>query len=171
MSSALRFPIRAKECRFALEGFYSYGRGPNDFSIRGGWSELSDETFNGSIGAAPGFCWAEISGPALSSYSESFPLDGALTVGLGANVGDGDDAYSSRSASRSAGASIWKIPRLPSLPTPIRSSSRRSAAATAMWISRWVWVWTCGSARTSAVRVSGGVGDIEGLGIAATYIK
>ena len=32
---------------FALEGFYRYGRGSNDFSLRGGFADLDEETFNG----------------------------------------------------------------------------------------------------------------------------
>jgi hypothetical protein len=70
----------------ALEGFYRYGRGANDFSIRGGFADL-----NGSGGTR-----VLLGGDfrtQVVSYSESFPLDGSLTLGLGANVGDGADTY------------------------------------------------------------------------------
>src|SRR5512133_3278287 len=70
----------------ALEGFYRYGSGANDFSVRGGFADL-----NGSGGTR-----VLLGGDfrtQVVSYSESFPLDGSLTLGLGANVGDGRDKY------------------------------------------------------------------------------
>ena len=69
---------------FALEGFYSYGRGSNDFGIRAGFADPD----------GPGDTRFLIGGDfraRVLSYSESFPLDGALTVGAGINLGDGDD--------------------------------------------------------------------------------
>ena len=70
----------------ALEGFYRYGKDANDFSLRGGFADL-----NGSGGTR-----LLVGGDfrtQVVSYSESFPLDGSLTLGVGANVGDGPDAY------------------------------------------------------------------------------
>ena len=64
---------------FALEGFYRYGQGPNDFSLRGGFEDL-----NGSAGTR-----VLLGGDfrtQVVSYSESFPLDGSLTVGFGGSV-------------------------------------------------------------------------------------
>ena len=78
---------------YALEGFYRYGHGPYDLSIRGGWARL-----NSSVNGAPTPCCTRylVGGDfraQLIQYSESFPLDGALTVGVGANVGSGEDTY------------------------------------------------------------------------------
>jgi hypothetical protein len=157
---------------FALEGFYSYGRGPQDFSIRGGFSELSDETFNGvTIGGGTRVLLGGDFRTRVVTYSESFPLDGALTVGIGANVGDGDDAYF--------------IPVGVSLG---RRFDLENSNTTFTPYAHPVFVPTFGGgdsdvqfalglgvdvrfSRSFALRVSGGVGDIEGVGIAATYIR
>ncbi|HEY9016283.1 MAG TPA: hypothetical protein VIM84_14615, partial [Gemmatimonadales bacterium] len=69
---------------YALEGFYSYGSGKNDFGLRAG---IADPQGAGSTSILLG---ADFRTRVLS-YSEDFPLDGALTVGVGANFGDADD--------------------------------------------------------------------------------
>jgi hypothetical protein len=71
---------------YALEGFYRYGFRSLDVSVRGGFEDL-----NGSAGTRVllgGDARAEV-----IAYSRSFPLDGAVTLGFGMNVGDGPDAY------------------------------------------------------------------------------
>ena len=71
---------------FALEGFYRYGQGASDFSVRGGFAD------------APGNLDTRVLlggdfRTQVVTYSESFPLDGSLTVGFGGSVGDGPDRY------------------------------------------------------------------------------
>ncbi len=155
-----------------MEGFYSYGKGPYDFSIRGGWSELSDETFSGTkSGAAPAFSWAEISGPALSNTVRASPW---------------------MERSPSASAPTWVMAMMP-IYVPVGFSLGRrfdleNSKTTFTPYAHPVIVPTFGGGDSNVdfalglgvdmrfsqnfgVRVSGGVGDIEGLGIAATYIK
>src|SRR3954447_19511964 len=71
---------------FALEGFYRYGHGPYDLSLRGGFEDL-----NGSAGTR--YLIGANARTTVLTYSESFPLDGAVTLGIGANIGDGTDTY------------------------------------------------------------------------------
>src|SRR4051812_1019005 len=78
---------------FALEGFYRYARGQNDFSLRGGFEDLSDNVNGVDVEGGTRILLGGDFRTQVLSYSESFPLDGALTLGFGANVGDGDDAY------------------------------------------------------------------------------
>src|SRR4051812_33398618 len=72
------------EMQYALEGFYGFGKGTNDFGLRAG---IADPEGAGSTRLILGGDFRT----RLLSYSESFPLDGALTVGAGVNFGDGDD--------------------------------------------------------------------------------
>ena len=70
----------------AVEAFYRYGSGPHDFSIRGGFADpqgASDTRFliGGDFRTQ------------VLAYSEAFPLDGALTLGFGGNLGDGPDVW------------------------------------------------------------------------------
>jgi hypothetical protein len=64
-----------------LEGFYSFASGRNDFGLRVGAldaGEGSDLVLGGRFRSR------------LITHSKDFPLDGALTVGLGAVFYDGD---------------------------------------------------------------------------------
>ena len=66
---------------WALEGFYGYGRGRWDVSFQGGFRDTeADETVI--------LLGADARTRVLES-SESFPLDGALTLGVGANINGG----------------------------------------------------------------------------------
>jgi hypothetical protein len=157
---------------FALEGFYSYGRGPYDLSIRGGFSELSDETFNGvEIGGGTRILLGGDFRTRLVSYSESFPLDGALTVGLGANVGDGDDAYFvpvgfslGRRFELENSNTVFTPYAHPVIVPRFGGGDSNVDFALGLGVD-------LRFSRSFGVRVSGGVGDIEGVGIAATYIR
>ena len=157
---------------FALEGFYSYGRGPYDFSIRGGFSELSDETFNGvNIGGGTRVLLGGDFRTRIVSYSESFPLDGALTVGIGANVGDGDDAYFvpvgfsvGRRFELENSNTVFTPYAHPVIVPRFGGGDSNVDFALGLGVDLRL-------SRSFGVRVSGGIGDIEGVGIAATYIR
>jgi hypothetical protein len=157
---------------FALEGFYSYGRGPYDFSIRGGFSELSDETFNGvTIGGGTRVLLGGDFRTRIVSYSESFPLDGALTVGIGANVGDGDDAYFvpvgfsvGRRFELENSNTVFTPYAHPVIVPRFGGGDSNVDFALGLGVDLRL-------SRSFGVRVSGGIGDIEGVGIAATYIR
>jgi hypothetical protein len=105
------------------------------------------------------------------SYSESFPLDGALTVGFGANVGDGDDAYLIP-----VGVSLGRRFELENSNTTFTPYAHpvivpvfgggNSDVNFALGLGVDVRF-----SRTFAARVSGGIGDIEGVGLSLTYIR
>ncbi len=158
--------------RYALEGFYSYGRGTNDFGIRAGWEQLPDVTFNGvNVGGGTRVLLGGDFRTRVVSYSESFPLDGALTVGFGANVGDGDDAYLIP-----VGVSLGRRFELENSNTTFTPYAHpvivpvfgggNSDVNFALGLGVDVRF-----SRTFAARVSGGIGDIEGVGLSLTYIR
>lgn len=149
---------------FALEGFYRYGRGDNDFSIRGGFEDL-----NGSAGTRV-LLGGDFRTQVLS-YSEDIPVDGSLTVGFGANVGDGDDAYYVP-----VGISVGRrfdlensnttfVPYVHPVIVP-RFGGGDSDVDFALGLGvdiRFSEEW--------AIRASGGIGDIEGVGISLAYLR
>lgn len=64
---------------WALEGFYGYGRERWDIGLRAGLVDAGDET---------GFVVGAGARTRVLQSSESFPLDGALTLGIGARFSD-----------------------------------------------------------------------------------
>lgn len=68
----------------ALLGFYSYGSGPHDIGLRAGFHSVN------RAGALGGDYTALLLGAdfrtRVLTHTEDFPLDGALTVGLGASI-------------------------------------------------------------------------------------
>jgi len=149
---------------FALEGFYRYGRGDNDFSVRGGFADL-----NGSGGTRI-LLGGDFRTQVLS-YSEDIPVDGSLTVGFGANVGDGPDAYYVP-----VGVSVGRrfdlensnttfVPYVHPVIVP-RFGGGDSDVDFALGLGvdiRFSDEW--------AIRASGGIGDIEGVGISLAYLR
>jgi hypothetical protein len=150
---------------FALEGFYSYGRGSNDFGIRAG---IEDPEGPGSTRLLLGGNFRA----RVVSYSESFPLDGALTVGVGLNVGDGDDlvylpvGVSLGRRFELEGSKTTFTPYVHPVIVPLLGASGGDDVGFALGLGvdlRFSPTW--------AVRVSGGIGDLEGVGIALTYLQ
>jgi hypothetical protein len=148
----------------ALEGFYRYGKDANDFSIRGGFADL-----NGSGGTR-----LLVGGDfrtQVVSYSESFPLDGSLTLGLGANVGDGPDSYyvpvgvSLGRRFELEGSNTTFVPYVHPVIVP-RFGGGNSDVDFALGLGvdiRFSEQW--------AIRASGGIGDIDGVGVSVAYIR
>jgi hypothetical protein len=150
---------------FALEGFYSYGRGNNDFGLRAG---IADPEGAGDTRLLLGGNFRT----RVVNYSESFPLDGALTLGAGINLGDGDDLI-----------------YLPIGVTLGRRFELENSRTTFTPYAHPVIVPVLGAAggddvdfalglgvdlrfsQNLALRVSGGVGEIEGVGIGLTYVR
>lgn len=149
---------------FALEGFYSYGRGNNDFGFRAGFAD-------GAGNLDTRFLLGGNFRTRIVSYSESFPLDGALTVGFGTQMGDGPDLFF-----------------LPVGVTLGRRFELEGSKTTFTPYAHPVIVPTFGSGNDDvgfalglgvdvrfsdswAIRASGGLGDIEGVGISLAYIR
>jgi hypothetical protein len=149
---------------FALEGFYRYGRGPNDFSLRGGFEDL-----NGSAGTH--LLLGGDFRTQVVSYSESFPLDGSLTVGFGGSVGDGPDKYfipigvSLGRRFDLEGSNTTFVPYAHPVIVPTFGSGDSDVQfALGLGVDiRFSEQW--------AVRASGGIGDIEGVGISLAYLR
>ena len=148
----------------ALEGFYRYGKDANDFSIRGGFADL-----NGSGGTR--LLLGGDFRTQVVSYSESFPLDGSLTLGLGANVGDGPDAYyvpvgiSLGRRFDVEGSKTTFVPYVHPVIVPTFGGGNSDVNfALGLGVDiRFSDSW--------AIRASGGIGDIDGVGVSVAYIR
>jgi hypothetical protein len=150
---------------FALEGFYSYGRGTNDFGLRAG---IADPEGPGDTRILLGGNFRT----RILSYSESFPLDGALTVGAGLNIGDGDDliylpvGVTLGRRFELEGSRTTFTPYVHPTLVPVLGASGGSDVGFALGLGV-----DLRFSQSVAVRVSGGVGDLEGVGIGLTYVR
>jgi opacity protein-like surface antigen len=153
---------------FALEGFYGYGRGSNDFGIRAG---IADPDGPGDTRILLGGDFRA----RVVSYSESFPLDGALTVGAGLNIGDGDDlvylpiGVTLGRRFELEGSKTTFTPYVHPVIVPVLGASD-AAGGDNVGFALGLGV-DLRFSQTWAVRVSGGVGDLEGVGIGLTYVQ
>jgi opacity protein-like surface antigen len=149
---------------YALEGFYSYGRGTNDFGLRGGIADPEEGDLRILLGGN--------FRTRVLNYSESFPLDGALTVGAGLNVGDGDDliylpvGLSVGRRFEMEGSSFNFTPYVHPTIIPVIGASGGSDVGFALGLGVDMRL-----GQNWAGRVSGGLGDLEGVGLALTYIQ
>lgn len=150
---------------YALEGFYSYGRGNNDFGLRAGFADPQ------GAGSTSILLGADFRTKVLS-YSENFPLDGALTVGVGANFGDADDlvylpvGLSVGRRFELEGSNTTFTPYAHPVVIPVLGASGGSDVGFALGLGvdlRFSENWQA--------RVSGGIGDLEGVGLGLTYIN
>jgi opacity protein-like surface antigen len=150
---------------FALEGFYGYGRGTNDFGIRAGFAN-PDGAADTRLLLGGDFRTR------ILSYSESFPLDGALTVGAGLNLGDGDDliylpvGVSLGRRFELEGSRTTFTPYAHPVIVPVLGAAGGSDVGFALGLGV-----DLRFSQNLAVRVSGGIGDIEGVGVALTYVR
>lgn len=148
----------------ALEGFYSYGSGPHDISFRAGFA---DPEGPGDTRLLLGADFRT----RVVTYSESFPLDGSLTVGFGGNLGDGPDVWFlpvGVSLGRHfdlEGSKTTFTPYVHPVVVPVFGGGN-SEVDFALGLGVDVRF-----SRDLALRVSGGLGDIEGVGVSLTYIR
>jgi hypothetical protein len=148
---------------FALEGFYRYGKGQHDFSARGGFADVD--------GGDTAFLIGGDFRTQVLSYSESFPLDGALTLGLGGIFGEGDDVFllpvgiSLGRRFDVEGSSTTFVPFVHPNIVPVFGGGDDDVEFTLglgvdiKFGEQW------------AVRASGGLGDIEGVGVSLAYLR
>lgn len=149
---------------FALEGFYRYGRGPNDFGLNVGFADV--EGAGDAVILVGGDFRTRV-----VSYSESFPLDGALTLGLGGAFGEGDDLFriplgislgrrfdlEGSNTTFTPYAHPVLVPRFGGPDDDVEFAL--GLGVDIRFSERW------------AVRASGGLGDIEGVGVGVAYIR
>jgi hypothetical protein len=155
---------------YALEGFYRYGHGPYDLSVRGGWEKLSSNVNGVAVPCCTRYLVGGDFRARIIEYSESFPLDGALTVGFGANVGSGQDSYylpvgiSIGRRFELEGSKTSFIPFVHPVIIP-RFGGGGSHTDFALGLGVDVRF-----SRSLAIRASGGLGDIDGVGVSLAYI-
>ena len=155
---------------YALEGYYRYGSGSWDISVRGGWEHLASQV----NGVATPCCTRYLVGGDVRTqvlkYSESVPLDGAFTLGFGANVGSGVDAYyipigisvGRRFELENSKTTFVPFAHPVLIPTFGGGDSHIDFALGLGVDVRF--------SQSLALRASGGIGDIDGVGISLAYI-
>lgn len=149
---------------FALEGFYRYGRSVNDFSVRAGFADVEG-------GGDAAFLIGGDFRTQVFSYSETVPLDGSLTVGLGGIFGEGDDRFlipvgvSLGRRFDVEGSSTTFVPYAHPVIVPSFGGDDEDVDfALGLGVDiRFSESW--------ALRASGGLGDIEGVGLSVAYIR
>jgi hypothetical protein len=145
-----------------LEGFYSFASGRNDFGLRLGVldaGEGSDVVLGGRYRTR------------LVTHSEDFPLDGALTVGLGAQFFDGVTVIRTpvgvslgrRIDSRSSGISFVPYLQPVLIPTFADGDSELDFALGLGVDLRLT--------RRFDLRVSASVGDLEGFAVSFAWVR
>ncbi len=157
----ISFPSGAPD--FALEGFYSYGHGSYDLGIRGGFENIP----NGDTRALLG---ADFRTRVLNA-SDKFPLDGALTLGIGLNAGSGPaQVYLPVGVSLGRrflleGSRTSFVPYVQPVLVP-RFSSGDSNLDAALGFGVDIRF-----SNTVDFRVSAGVGDIEGVSLGVAFVR
>jgi opacity protein-like surface antigen len=156
---------------FALEGFYRYGSGPYDLSLRGGFEDLSNRVNGVDVGGGTRVLLGGDFRTQVISYSESFPMDGALTVGFGMNVGDGPDSYyvpvgvSLGRRFTLEGSNTTFLPFAHPVLVPVFGGGDSNVDfALGLGVD-------VRFSESLALRASGGIGDIDGVGISVAYIR
>jgi len=105
------------------------------------------------------------------SYSDNVPVDGSLTVGFGGNLGDGPDVYylpvgvSVGRRFELEGSKTTFVPYAHPVIIPTFGGGN-SEVNLALGLGVDIKF-----SRDLAVRVSGGLGDLEGVGVSLTYIR
>lgn len=149
---------------FALEGFYRYGRNNNDFSVRAGFADVEG-------GGDAAFLIGGDFRTRVVSYSDDFPLDGALTLGLGGIFGEGDDRFlipvgiSLGRRFDMEGSNTTFVPYVHPVIVPSFGGDDEDVDfALGLGVD-------VRFSESLAVRASGGLGDIEGVAISLAYIR
>ena len=147
----------------AVEGFYRYGRGANDFSIRGGFAD--------SDGDATAFLIGGNFRTQILNYSDAFPMDGALTLGLGAIFFEGDDRFLipvGISLGRRFDVENSSTTFVPYVHPVIVPSFLGDESDVEFALGLGVDV---RFSERFSLRASGGLGDIDGVGLSLAYIR
>lgn len=147
---------------WALEGFYGYGQSRWDIGIRGGFLDTDGGETVILIGA-------DARTRVLQS-SESFPLDGALTLGIGAGINGGTRVFVPIGVSLGRrivleGSETSFVPYLhPVLVPTLGDGEDEVLLALGLGVD-------IKFSRSFDIRVSGAVGDYEGIAIGLAFIR
>jgi hypothetical protein len=154
-----------KGAELGLEGFYGFGNGENDIGIRGGLYKTDVDSR-----LAVGVSFRRRIIPA----SESFPLDGALTLGFGTNLGDNADPFfvpiglSLGRRIQLEGSKTSFVPYVQPVIVPtFWTGDNAPDSGVDFALGLGVDVTFGGS---FDIRVSGGIGDIDGVAISVAWV-
>jgi hypothetical protein len=158
---SLSFPSGAPD--FALEAFYSYGHGAYDLGVRGGFEDVPGGDTRVLLGGD--------FRTRILNASDRFPLDGALTLGLGINAGSGPDVvYIPVGLSLGRrflleGSKTSFVPYVEPVVVPALSSGNSDLDfALGLGVD-------IRFSNTIDFRVSAGVGDIEGISLGLAFVR
>lgn len=145
---------------WALEGFYRYGWKKNDVGFRLGLADFGDET---RLLAGVDFR------SRLISHSESFPLDGALTLGLGGAFGDGSVVFIpvGFSLGRRVDLENSKVSFVPYVQPTLTPAFGSGDSDVLFTLGLGVDIKV---APQLDIRLTAGVGDQDGIGIGLSYL-
>lgn len=153
---------------FALEGYYGYGAGRFDVEFRGGFISLPVGT---RVTAG-----AQLRQRIIQN-SDQFPLDGALTLGVGANLGSGPDALFvpvGLSLGRRfvlEGSKTSFVPYVqPFVGIQHTAGTTTSNSSTDLRGGLGLGV-DIRFSNTLDFRVSGGIGDVDGVAIGVAFVR
>jgi hypothetical protein len=147
---------------WALEGFYTFARGPHDFSVRAGMIDRGGDTdvlLGGEFRTR------------VVNYSQNFPFDGALTVGAGLQTGADDPIFlvpvgvSLGRRIQLENSNTTFTPYLHPVLVPAFGGGESDVGfALGLGVDMSL-------SQSWDIRVSGGIGDIEGVGISLGYAR
>lgn len=148
---------------WALEGEYGFGFGVYDISVNGGYLDRDGGgagTFGGALRSR------------IITASEKFPLDGAFTIGAGAVIGDGSDVLwvpVGLSLGRRIDLEGSKTSFVPYI-HPVIAPRFQGGESAALDVALGVGV-DIRFGGNFDVRVSGGIGDIDGVAIGLVWVR
>ena len=148
---------------WALEGEYGFGSGVYDVTLNGGYV---DNDAGGAVTVGGSLRNRVI------TASDKFPLDGAFTIGAGAVVGEGDDVMwvpIGLSLGRRVELEDSKTSFIPYL-HPIIAPRFQSGSDATLDVALGLGV-DIRFGGTFDVRVSGGIGDIDGVAIGVVWVR
>jgi opacity protein-like surface antigen len=156
---------------WTLEGFYSYGWRNFDVGLRAGYVKIGPNANAVSVGADLR--------TRVISWSEHFPLDGSLTLGAGADIGDGPDVLNvpiglslgrhiELEGSKTTFTPFVHPIIVPRFGTDIGGLGDNSDVAFAVGLGVDI-----NLNRSLSLRVSGGIGDspFDGVGVSVAWIR
>lgn len=149
---------------FSVEGAYRYGTGRFDIGVRGGYLSL-DRTDSSSV--SYGLIGADIRFRVIE-HSDDFPLDGSFTGGIGGRLGDSSLLYVPVGLSLGRRIEIENgisfVPYIHPVIVPTFGDKSDINLGLGLGVDFRV-------TRSLDLRVSGGLGDIEGIAIGISWIK
>lgn len=147
---------------FALEGTYQFASGPHDFGLRAGIDKCGDS------------CTFFLAGGNFRTRvfraSEQVPVDAALTVGFGTQIGEGIAAFdvpvgvSVGRMLKIQNSQVTFTPYVHPVIVPVFGKDVNSDVLFALGLGADINV-----NRNFAIKVSGGVGDIQGIGFGLQF--